>query len=69
MKADELAQAVMAELDEFAGMLPAEIEKAQKTAAKSAVKALKSSSPGDGKYEKGWKSKTTKTRTGAETVI
>jgi len=66
---DNLDKAVMAELDAFAGMLPEEIEKAQKTAAKRAVKTLKNTSPGEGRYGKGWKTKTTKTRTGAETVI
>ena len=67
--ADNLDEAVMAELDAFAGMLPEEIMQAQKSAAKSAIKELKNNSPGKGKYSKGWKSKTTKTRTGAETVI
>lgn len=66
---DNLDEAIMAELDQFAGMLPGEIEKAQKAAAKSAVKELKTASPGKGRYGKGWKTKTTKTRTGAETVI
>lgn len=66
---DNLDEAIMAELDQFAGMLPGEIEKAQKAAAKSAVKELKTTSPGKGRYGKGWKTKTTKTRTGAETVI
>lgn len=64
-----LDEAIMAELDQFAGMLPDEIMQAQKSAAKSAIKELKASSPGEGKYHRGWKSKTTKTRTGAETVI
>lgn len=66
---DNLDEAIMAELDQFAGMLPGEIEKAQKAAAKAAVKELKTTSPGKGRYGKGWKTKTTKTRTGAETVI
>ena len=66
---DNLDDAIMAELDQFAGMLPDEIMQAQKSAAKSAIRELKVNSPGDGKYHKGWKSKTTKTRTGAETVI
>lgn len=66
---DNLDAAVMAELDQFAGMLPDEIATAQKTAAKAAVKELKTTSPGKGRYHKGWKTKTTKTRTGAETVI
>jgi hypothetical protein len=66
---DNLDAAVMAELDQFAGMLPDEIATAQKAAAKAAVKELKTTSPGKGRYGKGWKAKTTKTRTGAETVI
>ena len=67
--ADNLDAAVMAELDEYAGMLKEDIAAAQKAAAKKAIKELKQSSPGKGKYGKGWKSKTTMTRTGAETVI
>lgn len=67
--ADNLDKAIRDELDAFAGMLPEEIAKAQKSAAKSAIKELKVKSPGKGKYGKGWKSKTTQTRTGAETVI
>lgn len=66
---DNLDEAIMAELDQFAGMLPDEIATAQKAAAKAAVKELKTTSPGKGRYGKGWKTKTTKTRTGAETVI
>lgn len=66
---EDLDKAIMDELDAFAGMLPGEIFEAQKAAAKAAVKKLKTTSPGKGKYGKGWKSKTTKTRTGAETVI
>lgn len=69
MNVDDLASAVKSELDEFYLMLPEEIAKAQKTAAKNAVKTLKQTSPGTGKYHKGWKTKTTQTRTGAETVI
>ena len=65
-----LDKVVMAELDAFAGALPEDIMEAQKTAAKAAVKELKSSSPSQtGKYAKSWKTKTTKTRTGSETVI
>lgn len=66
---DNLDEAIKAELDQFAGMLPDEIATAQKAAAKAAVKELKTTSPGKGRYGKGWKTKTTKTRTGAETVI
>ena len=68
---DNLDQAVMEELDKYAGMLPDEIEAAQKAVAKTVVKQLKTTSPKRGKqrYAKGWKSTTTKTRTGAETVI
>lgn len=67
--ADNLDKAVMAELDEYAGMLKEDIATAQKTAAKKAIKELKRNSPGKGKYGKGWKSKTSMTRTGATTVI
>ena len=68
---NNLDKAVMAELDQFAGMLPGEIEAAQKKVAKTTVKKLKNDSPkrGKQKYAKGWKSKTTKTRTGATTTI
>ena len=67
--ANNLDKAVMAELDEYAGLLREDIAKAQKAAAKKAIKELKQTSPGKGRYGKGWKSKTTMTRTGAETVI
>lgn len=67
--ADNLDKAVMAELDEYAGMLKEEIVTAQKAAAKKTIRELKQTSPGNGKYGKGWKSKTTTTRTGAQTVI
>lgn len=68
---DNLDKAVMAELDQFAGMLPGEIEAAQKTTAKAVVKKLKNDSPkrGKNKYAKGWKSKTERTRTGSKTTI
>ena len=71
MKPDDLDKAVMGELDKFAGMVLEDIVTAQKTAAKSAVKELKATSPkrGKGTYAKGWKSQTTKTRTGSSTVI
>ncbi len=71
-KADvnDLAKVVMGELEGFVQALPGDILEAQKTAAKAAVKELKSTSPKQtGKYSKSWKTKTTKTRTGAETVI
>ena len=64
-----LDEAVMAELDAFALALPEEIAKAQKAAAKTAIKNIKAKAPGSGRYAKGWKSKTTQTRLGAETVI
>lgn len=68
--ASNLAKVVMAELDAYANALPDDIMDAQKTAAKAAVKDLRNTSPSEtGKYAKGWKSKSTKTRTGAETVI
>lgn len=69
MKTDDLAQACREILDEFYMMLPEDIAKAQKTAAKRAVRTLKANSPGDGRYHKGWKTKTEQTRTGAATVI
>lgn len=67
--ADNLDKAIAAELDEYAGMLKEDIATAQKAAAKKAIKELKRTAPGKGRYGKGWKSKTTATRTGAETVI
>lgn len=68
---NDLDKVVMEELDNFAGMLPGTIEEAQKTVAKTVVKQLKHDSPqrGKNKYAKGWRSTTTRTRTGAETVI
>lgn len=67
---DNLDKAIAAELDRFAGMLKADIAEAQKAAAKVAVKELKAKAPGKKKkYARAWKSKTTVTRTGAETVI
>lgn len=69
MRPEDLSAAVEAEFDSFAGMLPEQIAKAQKAAAKAAIKEIKQKAPGKGQYAKGWKSKTTQTRTGAETVI
>lgn len=70
VKVDNLAQAVEDELDQFAGLALNDIVEAQKTVAKATVKSLRATSPGrGGRYEHGWKSKTTKTRTGASTVI
>lgn len=70
MKPDNLDKAVMAELDQYAGMLREDIAAAQKVAAKKAIKDIKRNAPGKkGKYKKGWKSKTTTSRTGASTVI
>lgn len=69
MKTDDLTKSCNEILDGFYMMLPGEIAKAQKAAAKSAVKTLKNTSPGDGRYHKGWKTKTEQTRTGASTVI
>lgn len=68
MKPEDLDNAINAEFDQFYGMTVEAIMAAQKKAGKAAVKAIKASAPGD-KYGKEWKSKTTKTRTGAETVI
>lgn len=69
--ADDLEKLVMNELDRYAGMLPGSIEAAQKATGKQVVKILKNSAPGKNKkeYARGWKSKTEKTRTGANTVI
>lgn len=66
----ELDELVMGELNEYVGTLPEYFVKAQKTAARAAVKELKAKSPKDtGGYGKGWKSKTTTTRLGGETTI
>lgn len=69
MKIDDLSKAYSEILDDFYMMLPEDIAKAQKAAAKGAVRTLKQTSPGDGRYHKGWKTKTEQTRTGASTVI
>lgn len=69
VKIDNLDAAVMAELDQFAGLMPELIEKAQKTAAKAAVRTIKAKAPGSGEYARGWKTKTEKTRTGTSTVV
>ena len=67
---NNLDKVVMAELDAFANALPGDILESQKTAAKAAVKELKAGAPRQtGEYAKSWKTKTTKKRTGAETVI
>ena len=60
----------MGELESFVGLAPDAFEAAGKAAGKKAVKALKNTSPSKtGEYAKNWKVKTTKTRTGASTVI
>lgn len=69
MKIDDLSKAYSEILDDFYMMVPEDIAKAQKAAAKGAVRTLKQTSPGDGRYHKGWKTKTEQTRTGASTVI
>lgn len=69
MKTDDLTKSCNEILDGFYMMLPGEIAKVQKAAAKNAVKTLKNTSPGEGRYHKGWKTKTEQTRTGASTVI
>lgn len=69
MKIDDLSKAYSEIFDDFYMMLPEDIAKAQKAAAKGAVRTLKQTSPGDGRYHKGWKTKTEQTRTGASTVI
>lgn len=69
MKIDDLSKAYSEILDDFYMMLPEDIAKAQKAAAKGAVRTLKQTSPGDGRYHQGWKTKTEQTRTGASTVI
>lgn len=66
---DNLDKAIKAEFDAFAGLLVSDIATAQKAAAKQAIKEIKADAPGSGKYGRTWKSKTTQTRTGAETVI
>lgn len=69
IRVDELAEAMMAELEEYVGLAPEAFEAAGKAAGKKAVKQLKNTSPGKGDYHKNWKVKTTKTRTGASTTI
>lgn len=70
MAKKSLDELVMDELDDFVGALPEHFVAAQKAAAKAAVKELQNTSPKKtGKYAKGWKSKTTKTRLGGETTI
>lgn len=67
---NELDELVMGELNEYVGTMPEYFVQAQKAAAKATVKELKANSPKDtGKYARGWKSKTTKTRLGGETTI
>lgn len=68
-KAD-LASQIEKIMADYVGALPAQIEAAQKKAAKAVVKQLKATSPqATGKYAKGWKSSTSTTRTGAVTTI
>lgn len=66
---DNIDKAIATELDQFAGLLKKDIVAAQKAAAKKAIKDIKANAPGKGKYARGWRSKTTQTRTGASTVI
>ena len=73
-KPDDLAKAVQQELDQFAGLMPDLIKAAADTAAKQAVKQLKSTSPrskgkNSGKYAKNWKAEDVKIRTGASVVV
>lgn len=70
VKIDDLAKAVQGELDAFVGMIPSAFAEAGKAAGKKAAKNLRSSSPKKtGEYSKGWKVKTTTTRTGATTTV
>lgn len=68
--AKSLEDLVMGELEEFAGTLPEHFITAQKAGAKAAIRELKQNAPKkSGEYAGGWKQKTTKTRTGGETVV
>lgn len=66
-----LDQVVMGELEAYAALLPDEIIEAQKVAAKTAIREIKSNPAriGSGKYVREFKSKTEKTRLGGKTTI
>lgn len=65
-----VSDAISQILTDYIGLAPAAFEEAGKAAAKATIKKLKATSPSkSGEYAKGWKSQTTKTRTGASTVI
>jgi len=67
---DDLASEISGILTDYIGLAPEAFEAAGKAAAKAAVKKLKATSPSEsGEYAKNWKAQTTKTRTGASTVI
>lgn len=68
--ADQLADAVQGELDEFFLASVSDLQEAAKAAGKQAVKDLKNTSPGrQKKYARGWKMKAENTRTGANVTI
>lgn len=69
--AQDLDKVVMGELESYVGLLPDEIIEAQKTAAKAAIREIKSNSAGigTGKYVREFKQKTEKTRIGGTTTI
>lgn len=70
MAKKSLDELMMGELEAYVGTLPEHFVTAQKKAAKAAIKELNQTSPKKtGEYAKGWKSKTTPTRTGSETVV
>lgn len=69
-KVDDFGKIIMGELEGYANLLVSGMEEAGKAAGKAAVWELKQTSPKKtGEYAKGWKTKTTKTRLTAETVI
>lgn len=70
VKIDDISTELNAIINDYIGLAPAAFEEAGKAAAKATIKTLRDKSPSkSGEYAKGWKQQTTRTRTGASTVI
>ena len=70
VKVDQLADAVMEELDEYADLATDKMKTAVESAGKRVKKEIASRAPGSGKYAKSWRSKKTKeTSTNLEVTV
>lgn len=69
-KVKNMDSLILNEVDDFFGLTQEAIGDAQKAAAKKAISRIKETAPKlSGKYAKGWKSTTEKTRTGTSTTV